>query len=233
MCLSSKPHLLCHVQYVGNLKLENCTGISVTKRQVMLLSPADGPSAECGLMLTGRKQCGVMGQNHNPSMEAKGRCSSLWKCRDLLVWAWAGRVETSLHKLSWSQNPSGSPSPWGQGCWDILSAAREKKSLEACADLAEIPGEKAASRENRICAIGMKELTGWLQEDTDLRQDLCGRRNLVFHPHSMGWNRQGVIYRYIPECWEYTYIKQKAAREKQPSVVTGGDNAHTMLGELR
>lgn len=41
--------------------------------------------------------------------------------------------------------------PRGQGFWDIISAAREEKLLEVCTDLAEIPGDKAASRENRVC----------------------------------------------------------------------------------
>lgn len=86
MVVSSQP-LLSHVQYVENLKLKKCAGISATKRWMMLPTPADGQGVECGLMLTGIKQCGVMGQNHNPTLEAKKSCSSLWKCRDLLVLA--------------------------------------------------------------------------------------------------------------------------------------------------
>lgn len=51
MVLYSKPHLPCHVQYVGSLKLEKCAVISAANRWELLLSPADGQTAECWLML--------------------------------------------------------------------------------------------------------------------------------------------------------------------------------------
>lgn len=210
MVLYSKPHLPCHVQYVGSLKLEKCAVISAANRWELLLSPADGQTAECWLMLGWEEGMWGTGQSHSPNMEAKGSCSSLWKCRgDLLVWTWAGRVETSLHMLSWSQSPFWRSMSWGQGCWDIISAAREDKSLEACTGLAEIPGEKAASRENRVCY--WHEGTNWMASGGH-GQDLCGRRNPLFHPYSMGWNRQGVIYMYIPECLRVYLHKTKSSQ---------------------
>lgn len=130
-----------------------------------------------------------------PSMEAKKSCSSLWKCRDLLVLAWAGRNKSPYAELE--PNPFWPSTSWGQGCWDIISAPREDKSLEAYLGLAEIPGEKAESRENMVCY--WHEGSNWMASGGH-GQDLCGRRNPLFHPYSMGWNRQGIIYMHIPEC---------------------------------
>ncbi|KAJ7415219.1 hypothetical protein BTVI_38890 [Pitangus sulphuratus] len=67
-----------------------------------------------------------------------------------------------------------------------LSCQKEEKPLEECVGPAEIPGEKAESKENRY-AIGMKGLTEWLQKDMD-RSSVGGG---TLCSTCMAWNRAG------------------------------------------
>lgn len=228
MIVSPKPLLLCQVQYVGNLKLKKIAGISVTNRWIMLLSPADAQSVECGLMFAGMKQCGVMRQNHNPTLEAKRSCSSLWKFRDLLVWACAERVETSLHMLSWSQSPSGNPSLEGKAAGTSSQLPRKRNHWRH--ELAWQKSQERRQHQRKIGhAIGIKELIEWLQEDMG-RSLWEGESSVPPLQHGMEQTRCNL---YV-QTWMLEGIPiQNKKPPGRKSSVTEGHNAHTLLGEFR
>lgn len=111
------------------------------------------------------EDCGVMGQGDGHNVEAKRSCTS-GKCRDLLVWPWAGRVETRLPMMNWRVSPFWWFIPWGQGCWGPhLSCQKEEKALEVWAGLVEIPGDQEAVWAG-VCNWHEK-IMEWLQEDMD------------------------------------------------------------------
>lgn len=122
-----------------------------------------GKMLSMGWCLLGQSSVGSW-DKIKPSMEAKKSCSSLWKCRDLLVLAWAGRVETSLHMLGWSQTHSDHPCLEGKAAGTSSQLPGKINHWRHALAWQKSQGRRQ-NQGKTWYAIGMKEVTEWLQGD--------------------------------------------------------------------
>lgn len=193
------------MQYQGSLNLGKCavlcSDLSSRHTGDVLLVLLMDRVLSVGWCQARIEDCGVMGQGDGHNVEAKRSCTS-GKCRDLLVWPWAGRVETRLPMMNWRVSPFWWFIPWGQGCWGPILAARKKRKHWRYG-LAGGNPRRSGSR------MGWGMQLAWKNHGMASGghgQELHGRTNPVSHPYCTWQHGQ-------PNCTECSQGPRTSSKE--------------------